>query len=265
MTGGSPPPPARILAVLGIGLLALPLLGLISNVPWARLTSILSTTEVRQALFVSAAASAVSAVCSLMLGLPLAWLLSTSGRGRGLIRALCTLPLVLPPVVGGIALLFAFGRQSVLGSFLSTTLGIEVPFTFGAVVMAQSFVAMPFLVLTVEAALRNVDHDLPEAGRTLGGTELLVFRRVMVPSIRSALVAGVVLSWARAFGEFGATITFAGNFPGRTQTLPLAVYLSLSSDSETANVLALVMVVISLGVLFGLRRQFLGTLFRSQR
>jgi molybdate transport system permease protein len=173
------------------------------------------------------------------------------------IRALCTLSMVLPPVVGGVALFFALGRRGLVGQYLDRWFGVQVPFTTTAVVIAQTFVAMPFLVITVEAALRQLDIRYEEAARTLGASRWFTFRRVTLPAIRPALVAGAVLSWARALGEFGATITFAGNFPGTTQTLPLAVYLSLESNPEEAIVLALVLIVVSFAVLIGLRDRWL--------
>ena len=175
-----------------------------------------------------------------------------------MVRALCTLSMVLPPVVGGVALFSALGRRGLVGRFLDEWFGIRLPFTTAGVVVAQTFVAMPFLVITVEAALRQVDRRLEEAARTLGASNWYVFRRITLPAIRPALVAGAVLSWARALGEFGATITFAGNFPGTTQTLPLAVYLSLETDPQQAIVLALGLIAVSFAVLVALRDRWLG-------
>ncbi len=178
--------------------------------------------------------------------------------GRGLLRALTTLPMVLPPVVGGIALLLAFGRRGLIGAWLAS-IGVTLPFTTAAVVMAEAFVAMPFLVLTVEAGLRSMDRRYEDAARTLGAGRWTVFWRVTVPLIAPSLAAGAVLCWARALGEFGATIIFAGNFPGVTQTMPLAVYLLLESDHPQASfVLSLVMLAISVAVLVGLRHRWLG-------
>jgi molybdate transport system permease protein len=166
--------------------------------------------------------------------------------------------MVLPPVVGGVALFASFGRRGLFGQLLDDWLGIRIPFTTGAVVLAQTFVAMPFLVLTVEAALRQFDHRMADAARTLGAGRWTVFSRVTLPAIRPALVAGAVLAWARALGEFGATITFAGNLPGSTQTMPLAVYLALERDPEEALLISLVLIGISLTVLLGLRDRWLG-------
>ena len=196
---------------------------------------------------------------SVLFGVPLAWLLARQDfPGRGAVRALCTLSMVLPPVVGGVALFFALGRRGIVGQYLDEWFGIGLPFTTAGVVVAQTFVAMPFLVITVEAALRQLDGRYEDASRTLGGSRWYTFRRVTLPAIRPALVAGAVLSWARALGEFGATITFAGNFPGTTQTMPLAVYLSLETNPEQAIVLALVLIAISFAVLVGLRDRWFG-------
>jgi molybdate transport system permease protein len=195
----------------------------------------------------------------LLFGVPLAWLLARVGfPGRGLVRALCTLSMVLPPVVGGVALFFSFGRRGLFGQYLDRWFGITLPFTTSAVVIAQTFVAMPFLVLTVEASIRQLDRRFEDAARTLGASRWYVFRRVTIPSIRPGLVAGAVLAWARALGEFGATITFAGNFPGTTQTMPLATYLALETNPEQALVLGLVLIVVSFAVLAGLRDRWLG-------
>jgi molybdate transport system permease protein len=166
--------------------------------------------------------------------------------------------MVLPPVVGGVALFFSFGRRGLIGQWLDKWFDIRLPFTTAGVVLAQTFVAMPFLVITVEAALRQLDLRYEDASRTLGASRWYTFRRVTLPAIRPALIAGAVLAWARALGEFGATITFAGNFPGRTQTMPLAVYLKLETNPEEAIVLALLLIAISFAVLVGLRDRWFG-------
>jgi molybdate transport system permease protein len=192
-------------------------------------------------------------VC-LFLGVPLAWVLArTSFPGRRLVRALVTVPLVLPPVVGGVALLLVFGRRGLLGEWLDQTFGVSLPFTTAGVVVAEAFVAMPFLVIAVEGALRGADARFEEAAATLGASRWTTFRRVTLPLIAPGVAAGAVLCWARALGEFGATITFAGNFPGRTQTMPLAVYLALEQDVDAAIVLSLVLLAVSVGILAALR------------
>jgi len=173
------------------------------------------------------------------------------------VRALVTLPLVLPPVVGGIALLLAFGRSGVAGRPLFEATGYSLPFTTAAVVVAETFVAMPFLVITVDGALRRLDAGHEEASATLGAGRWTTFRRVTLPMVGPSVLAGAVLAWARALGEFGATITFAGSFPGTTQTMPLAVYLTAQDDLEGALALSLLLLVVSLLVLLALRDRWL--------
>jgi len=168
-----------------------------------------------------------------------------------------TLPLVLPPVVGGLALLLAFGRNGIIGRYLDDWFGITLPFTTAGVIVAETFVAMPFLVITVEGALRSADLGLEEAATTLGASRLMVFRRITLPLVGPSLLAGAVLCWARALGEFGATITFAGNFPGTTQTMPLAVYNALETDPEAAVALSLVLLVVAVAILAALRDRWL--------
>jgi molybdate transport system permease protein len=253
------PWPALLLAVVAIVFFALPLFGLVSRAPWGDVGTILRRPNVREALKLSIVCSVCATALSVVFGLPLAWLLARRRFvGRSAVRALCTLSMVLPPVVGGVALLFALGRRGLAGQWLDRWFDIRLPFSTAGVVLAQTFVAMPFFVVTVEAALRQADRGHDEAARTLGAGTWYSFRRVTLPAIRSALIAGAVLSWARAFGEFGATITFAGNFPGKTQTLPLSVYLALDTDPQQAIVLALLMVAVSFAVLVALRDRWLG-------
>jgi molybdate transport system permease protein len=247
------------LAGVAVVFFALPLIGLLWRAPWSSAWAYLTEDSATTALRLSMVCSAWATGLSVLFGVPLAWLLAKSGLpGRGAIRALCTLSMVLPPVVGGVALFFALGRRGLVGQWLDEWFGIRLPFTTAAVVIAQTFVAMPFLVITVEAALRQLDTRFEDASRTLGASSWYTFRRVTVPAIRPALVAGAVLSWARALGEFGATVTFAGNFPGRTQTMPLAVYLALETNPPEAIVLALVLTAISFAVLVALRDRWLG-------
>jgi molybdate transport system permease protein len=248
-------PPALLApALLGLAFLVLPLVGLLLRAPWSDLGAQLTSPEVGQALRLSlVTASAATAVC-LLLGVPLAWLLARADLpGRRLVRALVTLPLVLPPVVGGVALLLVFGRRGLLGAPLADWFGITLPFTTPGVVLAEAFVAMPFLVLAVEGALRGADRRHEEAAATLGASRWTVFRRITLPAVAPGVAAGAVLCWARALGEFGATITFAGNFPGTTRTTPLAVYLALETDPAGAIVLSLVLLAVSALVLAGLR------------
>ncbi len=242
-------------AVVAIGFLVLPLVGLLQRTPWSDLGAILGTAEVRDALRLSLVTALTSTALCVVLGVPLAWVLARAPfPGRRLVRGLVTLPMVLPPVVGGAALLFALGRSSPVGGALEDLTGITLPFTTAGVVLAQTFVALPFLVVTVEGALRSVDRGLEEAAATLGAGRWTVLRRVTVPQIAPSLVAGAVLAWARALGEFGATITFAGSLQGRTQTMPLAVYQSLQGGEPGAAIaLSVVLVAVSLTVLVALR------------
>ncbi|MGW2651575.1 molybdate ABC transporter permease subunit [Streptomyces sp. NPDC001393] len=252
------PLPLLLPGLLALAFLLLPLLALIIRAPWRSLPDQLSSTEVWQALQLSLVSATAATAVSLVLGVPLAWLLArTEFPGRGLVRALVTLPLVLPPVVGGVALLLALGRNGVIGRWLDSWFGITLPFTTTGVVIAEAFVAMPFLVISVEGTLRAADPRFEEAAATLGASRLTAFRRVTLPLISPGIAAGAVLAWARALGEFGATITFAGNFPGRTQTMPLAVYLALQNDPDAAIALSLVLLAVSIAVLAGLRDRWM--------
>jgi molybdate transport system permease protein len=245
--------------MVAIAFFALPFVGLLWRAPWGSMLDVLGQRSVRTALWLSLRTSLAATILAVVFGVPLAWLLArVPFPGRSAVRALCLLSMVLPPVVGGVALFFSFGRRGLFGQYLDQWFGIRLPFTMWGVVVAQTFVSMPFLVITVEAALRQMDRRYEEAARTLGGSRWYVFRRVTVPAIQPALIAGAVLAWARALGEFGATITFAGNFPGTTQTLPLATYLALETDPDEALVISLLMIAVSFAVLVGLRDRWLG-------
>jgi molybdate transport system permease protein len=255
--------PDRVRVLLGLPatvallFLLLPLAGLLIRAPWRGLPALLGDPSVRQALRLSLLSASAATGLSLLFGIPLAWVLARLRfPGRRLVRALVTLPLVLPPVVGGVGLLYAFGRRGVLGPALQSV-GISLSFTTAGVVLAEAFVAMPFLIITVEGALRSADQGFEEAAATLGARRMTVFRRVTVPLIAPSLGAGAVLCWARALGEFGATITFAGSFPGRTETMPIAVYYALENDPDAAIALSLVLLVVSVVVLVSLRGRWL--------
>lgn len=242
-----------------MALIVLPLIGLLQRAPWSSMSSQLASDAVLTALRLSLECSALAVAISLLLGVPLAYMLArTRFTGRSLVRALVTLPMVLPPVVGGVALLFAFGAHGFAGQALSHV-GVTLPFTTAGAVLAETFVAMPFLVIAVEAGLRQADERYEEVAATLGAGAWMRFWRVTVPLIAPSLAAGAALTWARALGEFGATITFAGNLPGTTQTMPLAVYVALESDTDGALALSLILLAVSLAILIGLRDRWLGT------
>ena len=240
-------------ALLAGALLILPLAALLARTPWSRLPELLSTSQVQQALLLSLRCSLGALLLSVVLGIPLAHLLARSTLpGKALLRALVTVPLVLPPVVGGVALLLAFGRRGVLGPAL-VEVGAVPTFTTWGVILAETFVALPFLVLTVEGAIAGLDRAAEETAATLGASPLRVFTSITLPAIGPSIAAGAALAWARALGEFGATITFAGSLPGRTQTLPLAVYELLSDDPAAAYAVSALLLIVSLGLVVLLR------------
>jgi molybdate transport system permease protein len=252
--------PVALVLPAGLGLLflVLPLVGLLARAPWSSLPARLAEPAVLTALGLSLQTATLATALSVVLGVPLAWLLArVSFPGRRIVRALVTVPLVLPPVVGGVALLLVFGRRGLVGSWLAGAFGITLPFSTAGVVLAEAFVAMPFLVIAVEGALRGADRRYEEAAATLGAGRWVVFTRVTLPLVAPGIAAGAVLCWARALGEFGATITFAGNYPGRTQTMPLAVYLALENDLPAAIVLSLVLLTVSVLILAGLRDRWI--------
>lgn len=261
VTAHRPPLAAVVLAGVAIVFFAAPLIGLLARTPWGSVWDELTAPGTVDALRLSLVCSLSATALSVTFGVPLAWVLARQPfPGRRLTRALVTLPMVLPPVVGGVALFLAFGRRGFIGQELDTWFGITLPYTTLGVIIAETFVAMPFFVVTVEAALRSVDTRYEEAATTLGGGRVTTFRRVTIPLILPSLVAGAALSWARALGEFGATITFAGNLPGKTQTMPLAIFLAFESgNTDGAIALSLVLVLVSIVVLVGLRDRWLRT------
>jgi len=256
-----PPLALVVLGLVGLAVFVIPFLGLLARTPWLELPGLLTTSIVTEALRLSLVSSLAATAIAAVVGIPLAWLLARADLpGRTLIRGIVTLPLVLPPVVGGAALLFALGRRGLLGAPIYEGTGFLLPFSIWGVIAANTFVAMPFLVITAEGALRNLDSRYEGAAATLGAGRWTVLRRVTLPMIAPSLAAGLVLTWARALGEFGATIMFAGNLEGRTQTMPLAVFVALESDRDSAVALSLVMVAVSLGVLIVLRDRWLRAL-----
>jgi molybdate transport system permease protein len=253
-TAGRPPALVLILAGIGLAFVALPFVALLTKAPWSEFRHVLSDPLVRDALRLSILCSLAATALSVIFGVPMAWVLArVEFPGRSLLRALVLLPMLLTPVVGGVGLLYALGRRGIVGGWLYDHFGLLLPFTWRGVVLAETFVAMPFLVITVEAALRAADPRFEDAAATLGARPWARFRRVTIPMAAPSVLAGAVLCWARALGEFGATITFNGNFPGRTQTVPLAVYLALERDRSAAIALSLVLVVIAIVVLVALR------------
>jgi molybdate transport system permease protein len=256
----SAPVALGLLAVLGVALVALPLIGLIVRTPWSRAGEILGSGSAQTALRLSLIVATASALLGSLVGFPLAWVLARwDFRGKALVRALVVLPLVMPPVVGGVALLLAFGRRGLVGGPVYDAFGVQITFTVWAAVLASTFVSFPLLVLALEVGLRSLDRRLEDAASTMGASRWYVLRRVTLPLLGPQIAAGLVLAWARALGEFGATITFAGNLPGRTQTLPLAVFEQLQTDPGGAIALSLLLVTVSLIVIVTLRGRFLQT------
>ena len=256
-------PPAVVVAVAGVttAFLAVPVVGLVAQTSWSTLWSDLSNPVAVDALKLSLICSLWATALSVVFGVPLAWVLARIDfPGRNLVRALTILPMVLPPVVGGVALLLAFGRDGFLGRPLYDWFGIQFTFSTAGAVLAETFVAMPFLIITVEAALRSMDGRYEEAAANLGARRWTTFRRVTLPMIGPSLMAGAALTWARALGEFGATITFAGDIPGRTQTVPLAVYLALQDNEPVAIALSLALLAVCIVVLVSLRGRWVGAI-----
>jgi molybdate transport system permease protein len=248
-------------AGLALCFLLLPLLALVLRAPRATLPQQLFSPVVGSSLVLSLVSALCATALCLVLGIPLAWVLARStgwaAVPRRLLRALVLVPLVLPPVVGGVALLLLLGRNGLLGRYLDQWFGLTIPFTTSAVVIAEAFVAMPFLVLAVEGALRGVDRRFEDVAATLGASRWYIFRRITLPLVTPGVAAGAVLCFARALGEFGATITFAGSFPGVTQTMPISAYLAMQTNPDGAIVISLVLLVVSVVVLVSLRDRWI--------
>ncbi|MBD8607908.1 molybdate ABC transporter permease subunit [Aeromicrobium sp. CFBP 8757] len=236
-------------AAAGALFIVLPLVALASRVQWGSFWSLITSDSSREALLLSLRTSAAATLLCVLLGVPMALVLArTSFRGQGLLRSLVLLPLVLPPVVGGIALLYTFGRKGLLGETIDV-LGLQIAFSTTAVVIAQTFVSLPFLVVSLEGSLRTAGQRYETVAATLGARPTTVLRRVTLPLVLPGLAAGAVLSFARALGEFGATITFAGSLEGVTRTLPLEIYLQRESNPDAAVALSLVLVVVAVLVI----------------
>ena len=255
---GRPPLVLLVPAVLAVLLLTVPLVSLVADTPWNRLRAQLSSSAVREALWLTVLASVATVVLCLLLGTPLAWVLArVDFPGRSLLRAAVLVPLVLPPVVAGVALVTALGRTGFVGKPLDEWFGVTIPYTTTAVVIAHTFVSMPFYVLAVEGALRSAGEEYDAVAATLGADRWTTFRRVTLPLALPGVLAGAALAWARSLGEFGATITFAGNYPGTTQTMPSLIYTELQSDPLVARTVSMVLLVVSIGVLVLLRNRWL--------
>lgn len=246
-------------ATIALAFLVLPVIAVVIRAPWSTLVNELGSGDAQTALRLSLVTATVTTGLCIVLGIPLAWMLArVAFRGRSLVRALVTLPLVIPPVVGGVALLMAFGREGLIGQYLDEWFGVTLPYTTQAVVMAQTFVALPFMVISVEGAFRASDARFDDAAATLGATRWRTFTRITLPLALPGIVSGAVLSWARALGEFGATVTFAGSFPGTTRTMPSQVYTSLSSGNRDAAIaLSVVLIAVSVIVLGLLRERWI--------
>ncbi|MFF4007664.1 ABC transporter permease [Streptomyces sp. NPDC001717] len=255
-----PPVTLALPALVAVAFLLLPLIGILTRTQWGELTAHLTSPGVLQALRLSLVVSLWALGLSLVLGVPLAWLLArVDFKGKALVRSLVLLPMVLPPTVGGVALLLGFGRRGLIGPWLEGTFGIVLPFHTSGAVLAATFVAMPFLVISLEGALGGLKQSYEETAASLGAPPVRVFFTVTLPMVAPGLIAGAALTWARALGEFGATITFAGNLPGTTQTLPLQVYLLLQDRPEAATSVSLLLLAIAMAVLIALRGRWTST------
>ncbi|MFG3116137.1 ABC transporter permease [Streptomyces sp. NPDC048197] len=259
--GARTPAALAVPALVAVAFLLMPLLGILARTTWSDLGTHLTSPGVTEALGLSLLVSFWALGLSLLLGVPLAWLLArVSFPGKAVVRSLVLLPMVLPPTVGGVALLLGFGRRGLLGPWLEDTFGIVLPFHTSGAVVAATFVAMPFLVISLEGTLAGLRPSYEETAASLGASPARVFATVTLPMVAPGLAAGAALTWARALGEFGATITFAGNLPGTTQTLPLQVYLLLQDSPEAATSVSLLLLVIAMAVLICLRGRWTGAL-----
>lgn len=252
-------PALASIGAVALAFVAVPVAALALGVPWQSFGSIVTSPFALNALRLSAIVSVVATGICLILGLPLAWLLARDrfGHFTRIVRALVIVPLLLPPVVAGVALLAAFGRRGLVGGWIYDLTGAQLPFTTAGVVLATTFVSLPFLVITLEGAFRSLDRNVLEAAAVDGASPAMVFARIAVPIAAPSLLAGTLLAWARALGEFGATITFAGNLEGVTQTMPLAVYTALESDRDVALAMSALLLGVALAILVALRGNYL--------
>lgn len=250
-----PPRWIWIPAILALLFISAPIITLLLRSPWSVLWTEIQSEEIREAIRLSIVCSTAAAVISIILGFPLAWVFArVEFKGKQWLRSAILLPAVLPPVVSGVALLLLFGRTGPIGAPLDRAFGITIPFTTFSAVVAELYIALPFFILSAEAGIRGLDPRFEEAAATLGAGAWARFVKIILPSIRAPLFAGAALAWARALGEFGATITFAGSFPGRTQTMPLAVLLALENRPDGALALSIVMIALALAIFVLLRK-----------
>jgi molybdate transport system permease protein len=257
---GRAPLPLVIPAALAVAVLVVPLLAMVARTDLGSLPGALASDAAREALWLSVLTSTAAMAICLLVGLPLAWLLArVEFAGRRLLRALVIVPMVLPPVVAGIALRSAFGRSGLLGQPLLDATGFAFPYTTWGVVLAHVFVSLPFVVVSIEGGLRSAGSEYDAAAATLGAGRWTTFRRITVPLALPGIAAGIVLGWARSLGEFGATITFNGNYPGTTQTMPTLIYVQRQADENGALALSLLMLLVSVAVLAALRDRWLVT------
>ena len=253
-----------LIAMPAVSIVIVPVIAVFWRTDWSSFLTSISNDTSRTALVLSLRTSIIATILALIFGTPLAWLLANRDfKFKSLVRAFCVLPMVLPPVVGGVALLYAFGRRGLVGARLDDWFGIQLAFTQTAAVLAQFFVAAPFFILVMEAAFDQVDRRIVGTARTFGAGPWRAFVTVTLGLVRPSLLAALVLTWARALGEFGATIAFAGNTAGRTQTVPLAVYSQLESGGDDALALSMLMMIVSLGVLIALRGKWVNALRRG--
>ncbi len=233
------------LAGIGLAFFILPIAALLVRMPWGRVGEVAADGRIWQALKISLFVSLSAVALALVFGFPVAWVMTRcSSRAARLVRVVVLLPMVLPPIVGGVVLLAAFGTNSPIGQLLES-IGIRLPFSTAGAVLAVTFVSAPFMVISLESGLRGLDRRLELAGATLGASRWMIIRTLVLPALGPAMVGGVALTWARALGEFGATIAFAGNMPGRTQTLPLAIFQALETDMDRALLITAILVLIT--------------------
>lgn len=262
--GLSTPGGLAIVALPAIVIVVVPVIAVMWRTNWSSFISSITSDSSRTALNLSLQTSLVATLMALIFGTPLAWLLANKDfKFKSLVRALCVLPMVLPPVVGGVALLYAFGRRGLVGSVLYEWFGIQLAFTQMAAVLAQFFIAAPFFIVVMEAAFSQIDQRIVGTARTFGAGPWRTFITITLGLVRPSLIAALVLTWARALGEFGATIAFAGNTPGRTQTIPLAVYSQLESGDDSALTLSMLMMVVCVVALIALRGTWVSALRRG--